>query len=107
MQLSNEELGKLLEAARKQKGYSTYDVNKLTEISQSYISLIEKGKRKASAVILKTLAPVYELDYIDLYKKAGYIDLIEDEQLKKIGAIPLSNLKTFSIPVLRYSKSWI
>lgn len=82
MQLSNEELGRYLENARKIKGYSTYDVNKLTEISQSYISLIERGKRKASAVILKTLAPVYGLNYLDLYEKAGYLDLIEDEKLK-------------------------
>lgn len=103
MQMSNEELGKYLEISRKQKGLSTYDVNRLTKISQSYISLIEKGKRKASAVILKTLAPVYNLDYIDLYEKAGYIDLIEDEKkdmLKKIGAIPLSEIETTKIPVL-------
>ena len=46
MQMSNEELGKYLEISRKQKGLSTYDVNNLTKISQSYISLIEKGKRK-------------------------------------------------------------
>lgn len=103
MQMSNEELGKFLELSRKYKGLSTYDVNKLTNISQSYISLIEKGKRKPSAVILKTLAPVYGLDYIDLYDKAGYIDLIEDEKnemLKKIGAIPLSEIETTKIPVL-------
>ena len=103
MQMSNEELGKYLEISRKQKGLSTYDVNRLTKISQSYISLIEKGKRKASAVILKTLAPVYDLDYIDLYEKAGYIDLIEDEKkdmMKKIGAIPLSDIDTVKIPIL-------
>lgn len=103
MQLSNEELGEYLEDARKIKGYSTYDVNNLTGISQSYISLIERGKRKASAVILKTLAPIYGLDYLDLYDKAGYINLIEDEQndlLKKIGATPLSDIQTVSIPIL-------
>lgn len=103
MQMSNEELGKYLENSRKQKGLSTYDVSNLTQISQSYISLIEKGKRKPSAVILKTLAPVYSLDYIDLYEKAGYIDLIEDEKkdiLKKIGAIPLSDIETVKIPIL-------
>ena len=103
MQMSNEELGKYLEISRKQKGLSTYDVNNLTKISQSYISLIEKGKRKPSAVILKTLAPVYGLDYMDLYEKAGYIDLIEDEKkdiFKKIGAIPLSEIETTKIPVL-------
>lgn len=31
----------------------------------------------------------------------------QDDLLKKIGAIPLSDINTFPIPVLRYSKSWI
>lgn len=99
MQLSNEELGKYLEECRKSKGYSTYDINKITNISQSYISLIEKGKRKASAVILKTLAPVYNLDYLDLYEKAGYIDLIEDEKKAKYKTDILGN-PVVSIPLL-------
>ncbi len=99
MQLSNEALGKYLEDARKLKGYSTYDVNKLTEISQSYISLIERGKRKASAVILKTLAPVYGLDYLDLYEKAGYLDLIEDEKKNKYKTDMLGN-PVADIPLL-------
>ena len=99
MQMSNEELGKYLENSRKQKGLSTYDVNNLTQISQSYISLIEKGKRKPSAVILKTLAPVYGLDYIDLYEKAGYIDLIENEKKSKIKTDILGNAVT-TIPIV-------
>lgn len=30
-----------------------------------------------------------------------------DDLLKKIGAIPLSNIDTMTIPILRYCKSWI
>lgn len=72
--LSNKELGQYLKTIREELGYSTYDVNKLCDISQSYISLMESGKRKPSAVILKKLAPIYNLDYIDLYEKAGFVD---------------------------------
>lgn len=104
MQLSNKDLGKYLENARKQKGYSTYDVNRLTDISQSYISLIEKGKRKASAVILKTLAPIYNLDYLDLYEKAGYIDLLEDENKSKYGFDKSGN-SIVSLPILGIVKA--
>lgn len=104
MQLSNQELGQYLEDIRKSKGYSTYDVNKLTDISQSYISLIEKGKRKASAVILKTLAPIYSLDYLDLYEKAGYIDLIEDEKKSKYKTDELGN-PIVSVPLLGVVKA--
>lgn len=75
--MSNEELGKYLKSIRENLEYSTHDVNKLCDISQSYISLMENGKRKPSPIILKKLASIYNLDYIDLYEKAGYIDLVE------------------------------
>lgn len=81
MGLSNEELGHYLKCLRESLGYSTYDVNKLCDISQSYLSLVENGKRKPSAVILKKLAPIYNVNYIDLYEKAGYLDLAESEKL--------------------------
>lgn len=108
MQLSNKELGLYLKNIREALGYSTYDVNKLCDISQSYLSLMENGKRRPSAIILKKLAPIYNLDYLDLYEKAGYIDLIKDEQndlLKKIGATPLSDIQTVSIPLLGVVKA--
>lgn len=78
------ELGQYLRNIRESLGYSTYDVNKLCDISPSYLSLLETGKRKPSAIILKKLAPIYNLDYLDLYEKAGYIDLIEDEKKKEL-----------------------
>lgn len=99
MRLTNIELGEYLEEARIIKGLSTYDVNKLTGISQSYISLLEKGKRRASAIILKDLAPIYDLDYLDLYEKAGYIDLIEDEKKNKYKVDELGN-PVVSVPLL-------
>lgn len=81
MELSIKELGQYLKTLREALGYSTYDVNKLCDISQSYLSLMENGKRKPSAVILKKLAPIYNVDYLDLYEKAGYIDLAESERI--------------------------
>lgn len=110
MELSNKELGEYLKTIREQLGYSIYDVNKLCDISPSYISLMENGKRRPSPIILKKLSSIYHIDCNDLYKKAGYDELIENEKndlLKKIGAIPLSDINTFPIPVLRYSKGWI
>lgn len=80
---TNKELGLYLKKIRENLGYSTYDVNKLCDISPSYLSLMENGKRKPSAIILKKLAPIYCTDYLDLYEKAGYIDLIEDAKKEK------------------------
>lgn len=101
--LSNKELGMYLKNARNAKDLSLRDVNKLTDISYSYLNMIENGKRNVTPALLKNLAKLYNLDYIDLYEKAGYIDLIEDEKkdiFKKIGAIPLSEIETTKIPVL-------
>lgn len=101
--LSNKELGKYLKDSRNAKGLSLRQVNKISDISYSHLNMIENGKRNVTPALLKNLAKLYGLDYIDLYEKAGYIDLIEDEKkdmLKKIGAIPLSDIKTTKIPVL-------
>lgn len=81
--ISNKELGQYLKTIREQLDYSTHDVNKLCDISAGYISLMENGKRKPSPTILKKLASIYNLDYLDLYEKAGYIELAESEKLKK------------------------
>lgn len=101
--LSNKELGIYLKNARNLKGLSLREVNKLTDISYSHLNMIENGKRNVTPALLKNLAKLYNLDYIDLYEKAGYIDLIADEKndtLRKIGAIPLSNIDTAKIPIL-------
>lgn len=106
--LSNQELGEYLKNARNLKGLSLRDVNKLTDISYSHLNMIENGKRNVTPALLRNLAKLYGLDYIDLYEKAGYIDLIEDENktlLKKIGAIPLSEIATTKIPVLGIVKA--
>ena len=82
MALSNKELGLYLKNLRDIKKLSTREVYDLCGVSNSYLSLVENGHRKASAIVLKKLAPIYNVDYIDLYEKAGYIDLIEDKNIK-------------------------
>lgn len=103
MEMSLKEMGAYLKRLRENKGLSTREVYELAKVSNSYLSLVENGHRRASAVVLKKLAPVYGVDYLDLYVKAGYADLAEDEKnniLKNIGAIPLSDIQTVSIPIL-------
>ena len=99
MELSNQELGKYLRTIREELGYSIYDVNKLCDISPSYLSLMENGKRRPSAIILKKLAPIYSLNYLDLYEKAGYIDLIKDEKKNKYRIDELGN-PVVSLPLV-------
>lgn len=82
--LTNKELGEYLEKIRKSKDLSLRQVDYKTDVSYSHLSMIENGTRKASPLTLKELAKVYNLDYIDLLEKSGYIDLAEKERIKNI-----------------------
>ena len=100
---SKEQLGIYLKSIRNNKELSLREVNKRTGISYTHLNMIENGKRNVTPALLRNLANLYNWDYLDLYEKAGYIDLIENEKnetLKKIGAIPLSEIETVKIPVL-------
>ena len=94
--LSNEEFGQYLKKIREKKELSLRDVDKLTDISFTYLNMIEHGKRNVNPTLLRNLAKAYNVDYLDLYEKAGYIDLIEDEKKNE-----LSMKKYYMCPVYR------
>lgn len=80
MEVSKLELAKYLKSIRENLGYSIYDVNKLCQISPSYLSLMENGKRRPSPIILKKLSSIYNIDYNDLLTKAGFSELVEEKE---------------------------
>ena len=53
--------------------------------------MIENGIRNVTPALLRVLADLYCVDYLDLYEKAGYIDLIEDEKKNKYKIDKLGN----------------
>ena len=97
--MSLKEMGEYLKNLREQKQLSTREVYNLAKVSNSYLSLVENGHRRASAVVLKKLAPVYGVDYLDLYVKAGYADLAEYEKNNISKTDEFGNPVT-SIPIL-------
>lgn len=97
--LSKEDLGKYLKQLRNEKHLSLRTVNQITDISYTHLNMIENGKRNVTPALLRVLADLYCINYLDLYEKAGYIDLIEDEK-KSLLLTPLSNLHQTEIPVL-------
>lgn len=97
--LSKEDLGKYLKQLREVKNLSLREVDKLTNISYTHLNMIENGKRNVTPALLRNLSQLYNVDYLDLYEKAGYIDLIEDEEKSKIKTDILGNPVT-SIPLL-------
>lgn len=104
MALSNADLGSYLRNLRENKQLSTREVYDLCGVSNSYLSLVENGHRRASAIVLKKLAPIYDVNYLELYEKAGYIDLIEDEKKSKYKTDILGNPVT-SVPLLGIVKA--
>ena len=83
--LDNIALGNYLKKIRESKNLSLREVDKLTNISFTYLNMIEHGKRNVNPTLLRNLAKAYNYDYLDLYEKAGYIDLIEDEKKKEVS----------------------
>lgn len=99
MEMTLKEMGEYLKNLREQKGLSTREVFELSKVSNGYLSLVENGHRRASAIVLKKLASVYNVDYLDLYVKAGYADLAEYEKKSKNKTDELGN-PVVSIPLL-------
>lgn len=72
---SMDELRKYLHLLRKQRNLSLKDVAIKTHIANSTLSRFEKGTQKRlSAYCLKSLAKLYDISTIELFKIAGYLD---------------------------------
>lgn len=80
------EFGKYIKNIRESKKISLRQVDYLSEITFSNLSMIENGTRRATPFILKELSKVYDVNYIELLQKAGYIDLAEKETIDSIEA---------------------
>ena len=85
-----EQLGAILKKARIEKGYSTRKLAELSEsASNAEVSMLENAKRlKPDPIMLKSIAKILDLDYIELFQLIGYIDENVPEALKKI-LVPL------------------
>ena len=67
---ANEEIGPLLRRLRGE--LSLRDITRLTGISSSYLSQLERGERRPGRSVLKRLARTYNVDLRELLKRAGY-----------------------------------
>jgi transcriptional regulator with XRE-family HTH domain len=66
-------LGSLLRGGRERKSLSLRAVERVTGVSNAYLSQLESGKiRQPSPVVLHKLAELYELPYATIMERAGY-----------------------------------
>lgn len=86
-------VGEYLKKVRDERKLSLKAVKERTGISDSALSHIESGKTEApSPEHLKKLAAEYQIELIDLFLKAGYLDCsdLSDYQRCFLGADSLS-----------------
>ena len=80
-----ESYGDYLKALRLSKGYTLREVEKLSDVSNAYLSQLESEKvKQPSPLILSKLADLYEVSYDVLMEKVGY-------PVTKIVSLPTRN----------------
>jgi transcriptional regulator with XRE-family HTH domain len=68
-----EHYGRYFKALRESKGLTLRDVEKITEISNAYLSQFESGKiKQPSPLTLHKLSGIYGVKYEVLMEKVGY-----------------------------------
>jgi len=68
-------IGELIKKLREQKGFSQRQLALYAEVSNTEISKIESGERQnPNPEILKKIASALNVDYIEFFKAAGYLD---------------------------------
>ena len=84
-------LGQFLKEARLAKGMSLRDVEREADISNGYLSQLESDKiKQPSPIHLHKLAQLYDRDYSELMRLAGYF--VADGQRKEpVGGVALSS----------------
>ncbi len=73
----DEDIGQMLKRLRGET--SLRGVQRLTGISNAYLSQIEKGDRHPGPKLLRRLAVLYGVNIQELLRKAGYLDKDEKE----------------------------
>lgn len=93
------EFGLYLKELREKRELSLRKVDELTNINYSHLNQIEHGQRNVTPALLKNLSSVYKVDYMELFEKAGYVDLINNEKQHSYTRIPVLGNIPAGIPI--------
>jgi transcriptional regulator with XRE-family HTH domain len=83
-----DDFGAYLRRLRQEQKLTLREVEEMAGVSNSYLTLIERGLRKPpGADVLKKLAPVYNVPIRDLLRAAGYLaeenrEISEEEEIE-------------------------
>ena len=89
-----EGLGEYLREQRRQAQMTLRQLSELAEVSNPYLSQIERGLRRPSAEVLQQIAKALRISAESLYVRAGILDLDESRTRMVEDAIGLDSLLT-------------
>lgn len=72
------DFGRYLKELRIKRGFSMRELSRRSNVSQAYISQIERGERHPKPEVIFKLAPPLDISYVKLMNSAGY--LVKDEE---------------------------
>ena len=90
-------VGIYLRALREHCGWSQSAAQDHSEVSQSYISQIERGAKRPSAHTLRQLARAYGVPTADLLRRAGLLEETESEPVAQAALALLSDAEARQI----------
>lgn len=96
-----------LKQAMELRNIKQVDLVEKTKLDKTLINKYLAGVTNARQRKLTLLADALNVNEVWLMGYDVPMERNPDDILKKIGAIPLSDINTFPIPVLRYSKGWV
>ena len=94
-----EDLGHMLRRLRGET--SLRGVQRLTGISNAYLSQIEKGLRQPGPRLLRRLAALYGVGIQELFRKAGYLDRAEESAVDQTAEVERAYQYVLADPVFR------
>ncbi len=95
-----ETIGELLKRLR--GNTSLRAIQRISGISNAYLSQVEKGLRRPGPRLLRKLASLYKVSVQQLFSKAGYLDRLADEpQVDETAEVERAYQYVLADPVFR------
>lgn len=90
-QAQREALGAFIRAQRKMANLSLRQLAELTNLSNPYLSQVERGLHQPSVRVLKAISDALNLSAETLMAQAGLIDAVAGDRAGKNGAEPMAD----------------
>lgn len=86
-------LGEIINKARKDAKLTLVQLGEETDLTQGYLSNLERNKRKPSPEVLERIATTLNLSHLTLMEAAGYLK--EDDFKETVSSIGENSFRTF------------